>query len=113
MRLELTLHRPGAPWPGIDPEATIRAGAHRSEPLESLLGAFLAERTSSLEWLATLDAPDWNARSTARGGALRAGDLLASWLRHDLLHLRQLLRLEKAWLEVQLPAYSGDYAGPW
>jgi hypothetical protein len=46
-------------------------------------------------------------------GRLRAGDLLASWIAHDLLHLRQLAGLHFAWNARCLAPYSMAYAGNW
>ena len=44
---------------------------------------------------------------------MRAGDMLAAWLAHDLLHIRQLIQLQRAWDERQLAPYSLEYAGEW
>ena len=43
---------------------------------------------------------------------LRAGDLLASWLAHDLIHIRQITRLHYRWLERLAAPYQLGYAGP-
>jgi hypothetical protein len=44
------------------------------------------------KWLASLDTPDLEVyESRPGGGKLRAGDMLAAWLAHDLLHLWQLV----------------------
>ena len=75
------------------------------------LARFLDERQHSLDWLRSLAAPDWS-RPSARP-ALRAGDLLAAWVAHDLLHLRQLTELHYAWLAEHAAPYGIDYAGPW
>jgi hypothetical protein len=45
-------------------------------------------------------------------GALRAGDLLAAWCAHDLLHLRQLANVRLALLEQDAAPYSLRYAAP-
>ena len=42
-----------------------------------------------------------------------AGDLLASWLAHDLLHVRQLARLHWQYLTAAAKPFQTDYAGPW
>ena len=46
-------------------------------------------------------------------GKLTAGDLLASWAAHDLLHLRQLNELRYAYLIQVAAPYSVRYAGDW
>ncbi len=112
MRLDLTLHAPGEAWPPIDPEGWVASrGYAERDPAESL-ERFLGERARSVTWLRALDAPDWE-RACERpfAGPPRAGDLLASWLEHDLLHLRQLLRLHHAYLVETSRPYDVAYAG--
>jgi hypothetical protein len=43
-------------------------------------------------------------------GAVEAKNLLASWLAHDLLHIRQITRLKYQYLAKD---YAIDYAGNW
>ena len=110
-RLDLTLHHPGAPVPPIDPQGWVTERAYNGRDPGESLARFLAERQRSLDWLRSLAAPDWS-QPTARPG-LRAGDLLAAWVAHDLLHLRQLIELHYAWLAERAAPYAVDYAGPW
>jgi hypothetical protein len=44
---------------------------------------------------------------------LTASDLLVSWLAHDLIHLRQIVRLHYQYLTLQAGHDSPGYAGPW
>ena len=46
-------------------------------------------------------------------GGLSAGDLLASWVAHDFLHLRQLARLQFQYASLLAEPYSTRYAGEW
>ena len=39
--------------------------------------------------------------------------MLVAWLAHDLLHLRQLVELQRAWDERQFASYFLEYAGDW
>ncbi len=71
------------------------------------------EREASLEWLRSLDEPDWNARHASDRRNLRAGDMLASWIAHDLLHIRQIVKTLMGYLEKELESFSSDYAGFW
>ena len=75
----------------------------------------IGKRRRSLEWLATLpETLDWNvAHADPRFKGLRAGDLLASWLAHDYLHLRQIVRIRFARAEALAAPYSTAYAGSW
>jgi hypothetical protein len=111
-RLDLTLHHPGEPWPAIDPERWVTERGYAERDLAESLERFLTERRRSLVWLRGLDAPDWE-RSWVhpRVGTLRAGDLLASWLDHDLIHIRQITRLHHQWLVERSRPYGTEYAG--
>jgi hypothetical protein len=46
-------------------------------------------------------------------GRLSAGDMLMSWVAHDLLHLRQLVELHYAYHKQQAQPYDIGYAGDW
>jgi len=112
-RLDLTLHRPGEKWPPIDPETWAVERKYNERELGVSLTDYLAERGRSLEWLGTLRDPDWGATYTASFGEIRAGDLLVSWVAHDVLHLRQLCRLRYQRLERNFAPHSPVYAGRW
>jgi uncharacterized damage-inducible protein DinB len=83
------------------------------------LECFLSERKASIAWLETLTSPDWDHESEAPFGppgettTLSAGDVLVSWVEHDFLHMRQMIRLLHAWNEAQASPYSVWYAGEW
>ena len=117
-RLELTLFHPGEAWPGIDPQQWAVARAYNERDLPASLGRFLDERERSIEWLAGLpeDVDLGRSYQHPTAGTLRAGDLLASWVAHDLIHIRQLNRLHYRWLERMAaqatPPRRLDYAGP-
>ena len=113
-RLDIALHRPENPWPPIDPVGWVAARGYNERDLQETLGNFLRERDASLAWLRALDAPDWNRRTThPRGHTLSAGDLLASWLAHDFLHVRQMSRLQWEYTAAVSAPHATDYAGPW
>jgi hypothetical protein len=112
-RLELTLFHPGVPWPGIDPQAWPTERGYLERDLKESLERFLDERGASVEWLRELIVPDLEAAyDHPQVGRLRAGDLLAAWLAHDLIHIRQITRLHYRWLERQAAPYKLGYAGP-
>jgi hypothetical protein len=112
-RVDYVLHRPGQHAPPIDPEVWVRARAYNQRDPAASLDAFLRERAASLEWLRGLHEPNWDAAYQAPWGVVRAGDLLAAWLAHDHLHLRQLNELHYAYLAEQAAPYSVEYAGDW
>ncbi len=111
-RVDLTLHHPNVPWPPIDPEGWVIARRYNERELGEMLAAFQSERAASLAWLGTLDNPDWS-RSHPAAGTLHAGDLLASWLAHDTLHLRQLAQLHHQYTAYLAQPYGVRYAGEW
>jgi hypothetical protein len=112
-RLDVVLHRPEEAWTRIDPAAWVTERQYNTRDLAQTLQAFLAERERSLAWLGTLSAPDWSREYRAPFGPITAGDLLASWAAHDLLHTRQLLELRRARLLAQTEPYRTEYAGDW
>ena len=112
-RIDYILHRPGEQAPPIDPEGWVTARAYNERDPRPSLDAFLRERDSSLEWLRGLQNANWDAEYRAPWGVLRAGDLLAAWLAHDHLHVRQLNELHYAYLAQQAAPYSVEYAGDW
>ena len=113
VRLDYTLHHPGVPWPSIDPGGWVTERRYNQRNLATSLADFLSEREASITWLRTLSTPDWNATHEAPWGPIRAGDLFASWVAHDLLHIRQLVELHWAFTTRELAPYSPDYAGEW
>ena len=113
VRLDYTLHRPDEPWLPIDPGGWVTERAYNQQGLDDSLAQFLSEREASIAWLGTLSVPDWNTTCEAPWGPIRAGDLSAAWVAHDLLHMRQLVELHWAYTTAELEPYRVDYAGTW
>ncbi|MBI2298330.1 MAG: DinB family protein [Armatimonadetes bacterium] len=114
LRLRLTLEDPEREWTPIDPQGWAVSRRYNERELLAALASFRAERAASLEWLGSLVEPDWERSRTAPwGGVMRAGDLLAAWVEHDLIHLRQLVRLRHQWLLQRCAPYRTEYAGEW
>jgi hypothetical protein len=113
VRLDITLHRPEEVWPGIDPAGWVSERRYNERDLgESLLG-FLTAREHSLAWLKSLGSPNWEVSYEAPWGSIRAGDLMAAWVAHDLLHMRQMVELHWAYTMRNVEPYSARYAGEW
>lgn len=112
-RLDATLHRPDAPWPDSDWAGWMPAYLAGPPALEETLNAWEAERQRSLAWLRGLQAPDWDAAHQASWGTIRAGDVLAAWAAHDILHQRQLVRLRFGRVTALAAPYGVHYAGEW
>jgi hypothetical protein len=113
-RLRLVLRDPNQEWPSIDPERAAVERQYNSRDLNESLERFVRARSASVEWLRGLQNPDWNAAHLQRDGdPLRAGDLLHSWLVHDLIHIRQINRLHYEYLSEMKTGFSWAYAGRW
>lgn len=128
-RLEATLRDPAAAWAPIDPPAAARERRYNDRALAPSLDHFAAVRTSSLNWLAAAipapaggaggpgapeQGPDWGrAYQHPSIGPIHAGDLLASWVAHDHLHLRQLAKRLFQLVERDAGGFSTRYAGEW
>ncbi|MCZ6599077.1 MAG: DinB family protein [Planctomycetota bacterium] len=110
-RLDLTLHHPGEEWPPIDPEGWVVDRRYDERDFGAALEGFLDERRRSVAWLRALEAPAWTNAYENRRFTLSAGDLLHSWLAHDLQHIRQLVRLRYERLKNDAEPFSVDYAG--
>jgi hypothetical protein len=111
--LDQTLHRPDEPWSRIDPQRWVTERGYNGRNLSESLANFLAEREKSLNWLKSLTNPDWDAIHTTPWGEISAGNLMASWVAHDLLHIRQLVELKWAVTQIDLEPYQVAYAGDW
>ena len=103
----------GAGWPPVQPTG-------REYDLGSLadtLQGFLDERQKSIEWLQSLESPDWGSELEVSfvdsSRTFSMGEMLASWVAHDLLHMRQLVEVHWAYTVQGLKPYPIDYAGEW
>jgi hypothetical protein len=114
-RTRLTLETPEAEWPPIHPGDWVTKRGYNQRECEVSLDQFVGERTESIQWLRGLSAPalNWDSRHESHGRSLRAGDLMASWLAHDFLHLRQINELRYLWHAAQSASYDVSYAGDW
>jgi hypothetical protein len=114
VRLGLLLRDPDANWPAIDPEGWAKQRAYDTLPLNETLSSFLDEREHSLAWLRHLESPEWKRmKPRPQGAKLYAGDLLASWVAHDWLHIRQITQRHFEFIRRLSEPYGTDYAGSW
>lgn len=112
-RIELVLADPTGGWPPIDPRNWVITRGYNERDLDTSLNSFFVEREKSVAWLAQLSSPDWRNSNEGPNGTLRAGDLLASWVAHDFLHIRQLARLHWQYVGAVADPYQTTYGGPW
>lgn len=111
LRLDIMLHRPEASMPRIDPVGWVTERRYNERDLDASVDAFLTERKNSLRWLTTLASPNWAVVYHMPWGPMTAGDMLASWVFHDLLHVRQLVRLHLGYTKIDLNPFDVTYAG--
>jgi hypothetical protein len=114
VRLDYTLNKPGEAWPEIDPQGWVAEREYNERDLESSLKDLKKEREESLKWLQELGEVDFDTAAEAPwGGTVRAGDILAAWVAHDLLHLRQLVQIRFTMVAASAAPYTTEYAGLW
>ncbi|MHC4846789.1 MAG: DinB family protein [Planctomycetota bacterium] len=112
LRLRLTLAEQGEEWPANDPEGWVVSRNYAERDPDEALAQFLAERSASVEWLAGLESPNWEAvYDHPRGFVISAGDLLLSWVVHDAAHMRQIGKLMIGHADTLGEPFSSDYAG--
>ena len=111
LRVEYTLFKQGESWVTIDPAGWVKAHQYEKQNCGEMLQKFLAERLKSLQWLRGLQEVDWQKSYLhPQIGVLHAGDLLAAWLAHDYLHLRQIANTKLAFSEQFCAPFSIRYA---
>jgi hypothetical protein len=111
--LDLALHRPHQSRPKIAPQTWVTERKYNERDPGESLQRFAAARKESLAWLRNLSSPDWEKTYNAPWGPIRAGDVFAAWVAHDVLHLRQLVRLHWAYTVHMLEPFNTEYAGEW
>lgn len=111
--LDFILHRRDGEWHRIDPEGWVVTRKYNEQSLPGMKEKFVAEREKSLDWLKGLANADWDTVYTSPFGTLTAGQMLASWIAHDNLHIRQLVELRRLRIENITDPYSVEYAGDW
>jgi hypothetical protein len=102
----------GTAFAPIDPEGWVHARRYNDEDPRQALAALEARRRQTLTLLGHID-PEKLDRALASGPVKMSGlDILAAWVAHDLLHLRQLSgTLARLW-SIRWGALRSDYAGP-
>ena len=112
-RLGIALEHPDRSFAPIDPDRWVTDRAYNGRDLSQSLMGYLTERAISLRWLRSRETPDWDGVKSEPNWAIRAGDLLAAWAMHDLLHMRQLVELQRAWQLHLVDPFETGYAGEW
>jgi hypothetical protein len=111
--LDLILHRQNEEWQVLDPQGWVTQRKYNEQDFSEMQQKFFAEREKSLEWLQGLSSSNWETTYTSQFGSMKAGDMLASWVAHDNLHIRQLVELRRMRIENIRKPYEIGYAGDW
>jgi uncharacterized damage-inducible protein DinB len=111
--LDWILNRQQEEWHQIDPQGWVIERKYNEQDFNEMQENFFAERTRSLEWLQGLSGENWETSHISQFGTMKAGDLLASWVAHDNLHIRQLVELRRLKIANVTKPYNLEYAGEW
>ena len=111
--LDFILHHQKEEWHQIDPTSWVVERKYNQQSFEKMKGRFFREREESLEWLKGLATTNWETTYTSQYGSMSAGEMFASWVAHDSLHIRQLVELRRYRIERIAQPYTIQYAGEW
>ena len=112
-RVKSILLDPNEPLKPISPEEWPKERSYLQQNFATVLQGFLKERQQSIDWLQSLENPNWEqAVDHPEVGPRSAKKFLVNWLAHDYHHIRQINRIHHAYLKFS----SKDdlsYAGKW
>jgi len=112
-RLKHVLDGKTSPFTPIEPEKWVTERGYINENYELKLEEWLKERQQSVEWLKGLKNVDWTCGiNHLTFGFMDGNMLLANWLAHDYLHIRQILGIKYAY-QAQMHKQNLVYAGNW
>ena len=112
-RIQCIWEAPAAAPPPLNPVAYVKERNYMGQNYEKMLQKFMEERQQSLDWLESLENPNWKAAFEYPPLQSRTAHFyLANWLAHDYLHIRQITRLKYDYLE-QFTKENLAYAGTW
>jgi hypothetical protein len=111
--LDFILHRQDQEWHQIDPQAWVIERKYNQQDLAQMTARFFEERRISLEWLKKHQDMDLQTLHRSEYGDVPAGEMFASWIAHDNLHIRQLVELRRLAIERMTAPYAIGYAGDW
>lgn len=110
-RIQSLLEDPSKPFKPIHPEKWVKGRNYATKEFNRAFNSFMQQRQISMEWLKSLDDPDWTiAYQHEKLGPLSAMLLLENWVAHDLLHIRQIVNIKLAYLD-HIASEPLDYAG--
>ena len=112
-RINYIFEQPDYQIPTINPKAWVVEHSYRSKDYNEVIDAFLNERQQSVSWLRERVDANWEQSIMhPKLGEMSARLFLNNWLAHDYLHIRQILRLQYAFLKDR-SGLDLNYAGNW
>ncbi|WP_170827379.1 DinB family protein [Roseivirga sp. 4D4] len=97
----------------IVPVGWVKSKNYLSQNYEQQTRTWLEERQQSIEWLQSLKSPNWESCLVhPELGEMSAWQLLENWVAHDYIHLRQIIRTKRAYLD-HIAKKDISYAGNW
>lgn len=111
--LDFILHRQQEEYHAIDPQRWVIDRKYNEQNFVEMQDKFFAERGKSLNRLQQISGSDWDTTYTSDYGSVSAGEMFASWIAHDNLHIRQLVELRRLRIENITKPYPIEYAGDW
>jgi hypothetical protein len=112
-RVKYVLEDPLQALPSIDPVGWVKKRKYIEQDYDSVLDNFIYEREQSVKWLSSLKNPKWNnSYLHPKLGPMSAKLFLSNWLAHDLLHIRQIIKLRFDYLKY-ISSEDLSYAGNW
>jgi len=112
-RLKSVLDNPENTFPSIDPPGWVITRNYAQQSFKKMLQQFSQERKNSIEWLQSLQNVNWdNAHQYPKIGPMSARYILANWLAHDYLHIKQIFKLKYDYLK-HTSNQNLSYAGDW
>ncbi|MBN1876777.1 MAG: DinB family protein [Anaerolineae bacterium] len=111
--IDFILHDKTGQWPRINPQQWAVERGYNQRDLAQSIQNFMVVREASVKWLRSLESPAWETTCKTPFGQIKAEEVLLSWVAHDLLHLRQLVKLHWLYLIGRVGPDSVRYAGNW
>ncbi len=112
-RIKHILETPNDAMPSINPEGWVKQRAYANQDYYNKINEFVTARNESINWLNSLKNPRWeNVYHHTSMGDISAYQMLANWVAHDLLHIRQLTHSKYKFIEHisnQDLKYAGDF----
>jgi len=113
-RIKNIFEDPKKEWSSISPAEWVNEREYAKRDIKTSINNFLGERKKSIQWLKSLNSPNWKAvHIHPKLGDMSAEKLLANWLAHDYLHIRQITFMQWGYLSHITSSIKLDYAGKW